>query len=145
MIVDLVEAGLCFIPVVGPLASNCFGLFVDIVNNPEAFKTANPFELSGYLLGDAAAAAEAIADGLPKYSKAGKIAGFLGKLGGVLTKLSKPEEKEVEVEEVQQTGDLTTGADEFLKSLTQRRIFGFAVLLAPQGLDVIVTLSPLWL
>jgi len=90
MMVDMVEAGLCFVPVVGPLASNCFGLLMDIVNNPEAFKEANPFELSGYLLGDAAAAAEAIADGLPKYSKAGKMAGFLGKVGGALTKMTKP-------------------------------------------------------
>lgn len=91
MFVDIVEAGLCFIPVVGPLAFNCFGLFVHIVNNPEAFKEANLFELSGYLLGDAAAAAEPIADGLPKHSKAGKIAGFLGKIGGALTKMSKLE------------------------------------------------------
>jgi len=90
MMIDMVEAGLCFIPVVGPLASNCFGLFMDIVNNPDAFKEANPFEMSGYLLGDAAAAAEGIADGLPKYSKAGKIAGFLGKIGGALTKISNP-------------------------------------------------------
>jgi hypothetical protein len=88
MMIDLVEAGLCFVPVVGPLASNCFGLFMDIVNHPEAFKEANPFEMSGYLLGDAASAAEAIADGLPRYSKAGKIAGFLGKIGGGLTKPS---------------------------------------------------------
>jgi hypothetical protein len=90
MMIDLFEAGLCFVPVIGPLASNCFGLFMDIVNNPEAFKEANPFEMSGYLLGDAAAAAEGIADGLPKYSKAGKIAGFLGKIGGALTKMTKP-------------------------------------------------------
>jgi hypothetical protein len=90
MMVDLFEAGMCFIPVVGPLASNCFGLFMDIVNNPDAFKEANPFEMSGYLLADAAEAAEAIADGLPKYSKAGNIAGFLGKIGGALTKISKP-------------------------------------------------------
>ncbi|KAM0723079.1 hypothetical protein Q7P37_001279 [Cladosporium fusiforme] len=90
MMVDLVEAGLCFIPVIGPLASNCFGLFIDIVNNPDAFKEANPLEMSGDLLDNAASAAEAIADGLPKYSKAGKIAGFLGKIGGALTKMSKP-------------------------------------------------------
>ena len=90
MMTDLVEAGLCFVPVVGPLASNCFGQFMDIVNNPQAFKEANPFELNGYLLGDAAAAAEGIADGLPKYSKAGKIAGFLGKIGGAMTKMSNP-------------------------------------------------------
>lgn len=90
MIIDLFEAGLCFVPVIGTLASNCFGLFMDIVNNPEAFKKANPFELSGYLVGDAAAAEEAIADRLPKYSKAGKMAGFLGKIGGALTKISNP-------------------------------------------------------
>jgi len=54
-VIDLVEAGLCFIPIVGPLASNCFGLFMDIVNNPEAFKAANPFEMEGHLLADAAA------------------------------------------------------------------------------------------
>lgn len=90
MMIDIFEAGLCFVPVVGPLASNCFGLFMDIVNNPDAFKEANPFEMSGYLLADAAASAEAIADGLPKCSKAGKIAGFLGKIGGALTKMSKP-------------------------------------------------------
>ena len=91
MMIDMVEAGLCFVPVIGPLASNCFGLFMDIVNNPEAFKEANPFEMSGYLLGDAAAAAEGIADGLPKYSKAGKIAGFLVMIGGALTKISNPD------------------------------------------------------
>lgn len=90
MMIDIVEAGLCFIPVVGPLASNCFGLFMEIVNNPDAFKEANLFEMEGYLLADAAASAEAIADGLPRYSKAGKIAGFLGKVGGALTKISKP-------------------------------------------------------
>lgn len=90
MLIDMVEAGLFFIPVIGPLASNCFGLFIDIVNNPDAFQKANPFEMSGYLLGDAAAAAEAIADGLPKYNKVGKIAKFLGKIGGALTKVSKP-------------------------------------------------------
>lgn len=86
--VDMVEAGLCFVPVVGPLASTCFSLFIDIVNNAEAFKETNPFELGGSLLGDVAASAEAIADGLRKYSKAGKIAGFLGKIGGALTKLA---------------------------------------------------------
>ena len=84
----MIEAGLCFIPVMGPLASTCFGLFIDIVNNPEAFKAANPFGLSGSLLGDVAGAAEAIADGLPKYSKVGKLAGFLGKIGNALTKVS---------------------------------------------------------
>jgi hypothetical protein len=87
LFVDMVEAGLCFIPVIGPLASTCFSLFIDIVNNPEAFKEKNPFELGGSLLENAAGSAEAIADGLPKYSKAGKIAGFLGKIGGALTKL----------------------------------------------------------
>jgi hypothetical protein len=86
-IVDMVEAGLCFIPVMGPLASTCFGLFVDIVNHPEAFKKANPFGLSGTLLGDVASAVEDIADGMPKYSKVGKLAGFLGMVGGALTKL----------------------------------------------------------
>jgi hypothetical protein len=90
LIVGLAEAGLCFVPIIGPLASNCFGLFMDIVNNPGAFKEANPFEMSGYLLGDAAAAAEGIFDGLPKYSKAGKIASFLGKIGAALTKISNP-------------------------------------------------------
>lgn len=85
---DLVEAGLCFVPVVGPLASTCFTLFIDVVNNPEAFKEKDPFDLGGGLLGDVAASAEAIADGLPKYSKTGKIAGFLGKIGGALTKLA---------------------------------------------------------
>lgn len=59
-----------------------------IVNNPKEFQESNPFELNGNLLRDAASAAEAIADGLPKYSKVGKIAGFLGKVGGALTKLS---------------------------------------------------------
>jgi hypothetical protein len=89
-IVDMVEAGLCFIPVVGPLASTCFGLFADIVNNPDVFKDINPFGLSGSLLGDAAAAAEKIAEGMPKYSRVGKIAEFLGRVGGALTKISKP-------------------------------------------------------
>ena len=89
MFKDLVGAGLCFVPVVGPLASTCFSLFIDIVNNPEAFKEQDPFELGGDLLGDAASAAEAIADGLPKCGKVGKIAGFLGKIGGALTKLAK--------------------------------------------------------
>lgn len=85
---DLVEAGLCFVPVVGPLASTCFTLFIDIVNNSEAFKEKDPFDLGGSLLENTASSAEAIADGLPKYSKAGKIAGFLGKIGGALTKLA---------------------------------------------------------
>lgn len=89
LFVDMVEAGLCFVPVVGSLASTCFSLFIDIVNNPEAFKEKDPFDLGGTLVGDAAASAEAIADGLPKYSKVGKIAGFLGKIGGALTKLAK--------------------------------------------------------
>jgi hypothetical protein len=90
LLIDVFEAGLCFIPVVGPLASNCFGLFIEIVRDPEAFKAINPFEMEGYLLADAAAAAEAIADGLPKCSKVGKIAKFLGTVGGALTKVSKP-------------------------------------------------------
>lgn len=30
MFKDMVEAGLCFIPVVGPLASISFGIFMDI-------------------------------------------------------------------------------------------------------------------
>lgn len=33
MFKDIVEAGLCFIPFVGPLASTSFGLSMDIVNN----------------------------------------------------------------------------------------------------------------
>ncbi|GAB7332403.1 hypothetical protein MBLNU13_g04215t1 [Cladosporium sp. NU13] len=90
LIVDVFEAGLCFIPVVGPLASNCFGLFIEIVKDPEAFKALNPFEMNGYLLADAAAAAEEIADSLPKYSKVGKMAKFLGTVGGALTKFTKP-------------------------------------------------------
>lgn len=88
MIVDMVGAGLCFVPVIGPLASTCFGLFIDIVNDPEAFKEKDPFELGGDLVGDAASAAEAIADGLPKYNKVGKMAGFIGKVGRALTKLA---------------------------------------------------------
>lgn len=89
MIFEAVEAGLCFIPVVGPLASSCFGLFIDIVNNPAAFKECNPFEMSGDLLENAASAAEGIADGLPKASKAGKIAKFLGRAGVALTKIKQ--------------------------------------------------------
>lgn len=34
MFKDMVEAGLCFIPVVGPLASISSGIFMDIINNP---------------------------------------------------------------------------------------------------------------
>jgi hypothetical protein len=85
---DLVEAGLCFVPVVGPLASVCFTLFIDIVNNPEAFKEKDPLDLGGTLLENAASSAKAIADGLPKYSKAGKLFGFFSKIGGALTKLA---------------------------------------------------------
>lgn len=50
--IDIFEAELCFFPVVGRLASNCFGLFMDIANKSDAFKEANPFEMSGYLLAD---------------------------------------------------------------------------------------------
>lgn len=60
---DLFEAGLCFVPVVGPLASACLGLFTNIINNHEAFKEANPFEMSGDLLGGAAFVEAAIIGG----------------------------------------------------------------------------------
>lgn len=89
MFKDLVEAGLCFVPVVGPPASTCFSLFMEIVNNPEAFEEKDPLDLGGTIVGDIASSAEAVADGLPKYSKAGKLFGFLGKLGGAVTKLAK--------------------------------------------------------
>jgi hypothetical protein len=89
MIFDLIEAGLCFVPVVGPLVSIGFGLFVDIMNNPEAFKEIDPFDLGGETLESVAESVEAIADGLPKHNKAGKIGKFLGKAGVAFTKFSK--------------------------------------------------------
>jgi hypothetical protein len=89
LIFGMIEAGLCFVPVVGPLVSIGFGLFVDIMNNPEAFKEIDPFELGGETLENVASSVEAIADGLPKHNKVGKMAKFLGKAGAALTKFAK--------------------------------------------------------
>lgn len=96
MLKNLAVAGISFVPGIGPLASACFTVFLAIVRHHEKFEEEGPLELGGELLRDTAAAAEAIADYLPKNSAEGKLMGFLSNVVGAVGKVAP---KRVEAQE----------------------------------------------